>query len=400
MSRRQRWRSRAPGLRAGLVAALVAAACGDPTGPTRVAERNLIRVPGDAPSIQQGVDAAKDGDVVLVAPGTYHETVAIQGKAITLASRYLESHDSQHIEKTVLDGAGDPVVSVTEGGDGRIRIIGFTIQNGEHGIDTRESRVEIRDNRILGHRREGIGLLSSDAVIRDNTIRGNGDDGIDCDGATGAVIEGNVIDKNGDDGIEVRLHAYTGPQLTVAIRNNHISRSEEDGVQLIDYPGRSDRVFRIERNVFRAIGRAAVGSMADGATRENYQGAPLEEPVFVIHNTFVKNHYGLIGGDNLLALNNVFKRTEKVAMKRLRGDSIAAYNLFWKNGKDLDDAVSEPENTLFTNPRLDDNHHLESGSPAIDAGTASYQRDGRDLFEVAQDAYAGRAPDLGAFERE
>jgi len=31
----------------------------------------VIRVPGDYPTIQQGINAASAGDIVLVAPGTY-----------------------------------------------------------------------------------------------------------------------------------------------------------------------------------------------------------------------------------------------------------------------------------------------------------------------------------------
>ncbi len=43
-----------------------------------------IHVPADQPTIQAGIEAAGDGDVVLVAPGTYIENVCFFGKAITL----------------------------------------------------------------------------------------------------------------------------------------------------------------------------------------------------------------------------------------------------------------------------------------------------------------------------
>ncbi len=35
------------------------------------ANATIIRVPGDQPTIQEGLDAAAGGDTVLVAPGTY-----------------------------------------------------------------------------------------------------------------------------------------------------------------------------------------------------------------------------------------------------------------------------------------------------------------------------------------
>ena len=35
-----------------------------------------INIPADFATIQEGVDAAQDGDIVLIAEGTYHETVS------------------------------------------------------------------------------------------------------------------------------------------------------------------------------------------------------------------------------------------------------------------------------------------------------------------------------------
>jgi hypothetical protein len=183
------------------------------------------------------------------------------------------------------------------------------------------------------------------------------------------IVAALVVATGGDPARSVRV-------AEGAIRNNLISRSEQDGVQLIDYPGRSDRVFVIERNVFHRIGRAGVGLMADGATRENYQGAPLDEPVLVAYNTFVMNHYGLIGGDNLLALRNVVKRTEKVAMKRLCGNSIAAHNTFWKNGKDMENATNDPGDVLLTDPPLDDARLLGIWSPVLAAEPGSVHSSG------------------------
>ncbi|MDQ2844261.1 MAG: hypothetical protein M3Y72_25115, partial [Acidobacteriota bacterium] len=48
--------------------------------------QTTIRVPQDYPTIQAAVDAAQNGDTVLVSPGTYHENIKLNMKAITVTS--------------------------------------------------------------------------------------------------------------------------------------------------------------------------------------------------------------------------------------------------------------------------------------------------------------------------
>ena len=75
-------------------------------------------------------EAASDGDAVVVAPGTYRERIQLQGKSLTLASRFFESQDPEDIERTILDGGtdsgkqGGPILVVgPSGGEGSPPIV-------------------------------------------------------------------------------------------------------------------------------------------------------------------------------------------------------------------------------------------------------------------------------------
>lgn len=65
-------------------AATVAAVAGCEVAQRDPAGYDTVAVPDDQPSIQAGVDAATAGDLVLVAPGTYAESVAVETPDLTI----------------------------------------------------------------------------------------------------------------------------------------------------------------------------------------------------------------------------------------------------------------------------------------------------------------------------
>ena len=104
-----------------------------------------IRVPADAASIQQAIDAAAGGDTVLVSPGTYVETITFRGKPITLESE-------QGPAVTVIDGGGAGSVVTFASRETRSAVLrGFTIRNGMNNVSGGGVLIQNSSPSIIGN---------------------------------------------------------------------------------------------------------------------------------------------------------------------------------------------------------------------------------------------------------
>ena len=80
----------------------------------------VIHIPDDYPTIQEGIDASVDGDSILVSAGTYYENLIIDNKAIILFG--------EGSENTIIDGSQNG--SVIHISSSLVHIDGFTVMNG------------------------------------------------------------------------------------------------------------------------------------------------------------------------------------------------------------------------------------------------------------------------------
>jgi len=369
-----------------------------PTTPTASAAAT-IHVPADHPTIQAAIDAAQDGDVIEIAPGTYRENVVL-GKSVTLMAAVYDEGDPRN-NTTALDGSGGTVVAVPSGVAPGPSLVGLVITNGVDGVRAR-SPLTVESSYFTGNGDDIDYEAGSGGVCRGNVFVASGDDAIDLDHqVVDLTIEGNRIlqTSRSDDGIEIRLHDDDiAERVDILIRGNEITGSGEDGIQIIDYYQDTNRRITIERNLIRDVAMAAIGLMDDANTSEDYRAASITERIHVFNNTIVGNDHGISGGDNLIAVNNLFVGSTTIGVKGVDGGSIVSHSLFWGNGADAVASNVDPATTLLADPLLAPDHTLSEGSPAIDAGTPFFEWMAEPVLDLPPGSYSGAAPDLGARE--
>lgn len=164
------------------------------------ATADTLRVPADFTTIQAAVDAARPGDVIDIAKGTYDESVVISGKnQIALRGK----------AKPTIDG-GDSAVPLRIEDSDAITVDGLVLANGLE-----------NDLEIVG---------SSNVVIQRCQLDGGALDGIGVDDSTNVLIEKNHFEAQGDDGID--FDQEEGPVTNARISKNRFERVSDDAIDL------------------------------------------------------------------------------------------------------------------------------------------------------------------------
>jgi parallel beta-helix repeat protein/putative cofactor-binding repeat protein len=144
------------------------------------AAQNTIHVPADQPTIQAGINAAQNGDTVLVAPGTYNENIDFKGKGITVTSA--ATNYSGAVATVITASAYGSVVSLVTNEPSTAVLNGFTIQ----GASGPNANAPIA----------GIAIIGSSPTITNNVVQLNIGCGIAVSQGASPVIQGNDIRLN------------------------------------------------------------------------------------------------------------------------------------------------------------------------------------------------------------
>ena len=159
-----------------------------------------VTVPDRYPTIQEAIDAASDGDEIVIQVGVYRENIDFKGKNITLRST--DPDDPAIVSETIIDGGGSGIVVSFRSGEGEGAVLsGLTITRGSGIVISGFSSPVIEKCTIEDNTAEygaGIYIVNSNAVIRNNMIIGNSGSlggGIFIEEAS-PLIEGNTITGN------------------------------------------------------------------------------------------------------------------------------------------------------------------------------------------------------------
>lgn len=188
------------------------------------AHATVIRVLLDYPTIQGAIDAASDGDTVLVPNGTYtgegNKELDFGGKAITVTSE-------NGAKETIIDCEGSGSGFIFHSGEGGASVVsGFTISNGNGYYDDGAYSPD------AGHYGGGIFCYESSPTITNNIIAGNAADkggGVFCRWKSSPTITNNTITGNAASaGGGILGYAQSFPTLT----NNILWNDSPDEISL------------------------------------------------------------------------------------------------------------------------------------------------------------------------
>ena len=311
--------------------------------------RNTIAVPGESATIQAGIDAARDGDVVLVAPGTYHEDIRFYGKAITVAS-------TNGADMTTIVGSGQTsVVKFTDSEGPRSVLDGFTITNGRDwggGIRCLQASPTIVNNRIenndSGTEGGGIYCSFSSAKIVGNRIMNNTaydpGGGIYCSESHPTIernlITGNSVDSQGGGGVGL------SESLPFSFDNNIICGNSAHG----DGGGVSTTQDLTLSNC----------TICDNATSATGGGIwAYNDVILTVTNSILWGNTGLGGGDQIYCDGTVVVTFSDVQDGWTGTGNIDAPPLF-------SDPASDDYHLLSISPCIDSGHNGAPGIPLVD----------------------------------
>ncbi len=262
-------------------------------------------------TVQEGLDAAGEGDEIIVAPGTYPETIQFQGRNVILHST--DPNDPKIVASTIIinGGAQASVVTFTGIETPECILFGFTILNGNGeygggicgGSEEKHTKATIRNNTITQNQaiHDGGGIAFCDGLIENNVISENaaaenGGGLHDCQG----TIRNNDILGNSASHSGGGVHRCDGPIEDNTITDN---QAGQDGGGLCDCQGDIRNNTITNNNAVYSGGGMYLchGPIANNTISGNTaaRGGGLDECSGTIENNLITDNSASYGGGGL-----------------------------------------------------------------------------------------------------
>ncbi|MDP8206828.1 MAG: NosD domain-containing protein [Candidatus Electryonea clarkiae] len=148
-----------------------------------------VFIPADYPTIQSGINAVRENDIIRVSPGTYYEGLNFFGKNVWLES----THGP---EQTIIDASGwARCIYIVHEEDTTLVIRGFTLKNAEkQGIASFQGSFKV-SNCIFRSTWEGIRTGNSELIVL-NCIFTDMRNGLEISYSWGRVINNIIINQD------------------------------------------------------------------------------------------------------------------------------------------------------------------------------------------------------------
>ena len=247
---------------------------------------DVIHVPGDHATIQEGINASVNFDTVIVAQGTYYENI-ILGKEIVLASNAIydelgsDWQANENINNTVISGDHNGSAMIIRYGNIEPTILGFTFQDG---IGT---SMVLNNCNVSQQKRSGGAILIYKAypTINYNRFINNGfEEEAGGGGTSESVADGGAISHYASDDVEFdEDRNHSSGELT------YVDFSDSDDIRdyilqsAIEEPDESNTTRTIPDEINMQNNYFANNSAGDG---ENYYSHGFEGSIDVSHSTF------------------------------------------------------------------------------------------------------------------
>ena len=364
-----------------------------------------IHVPADQSTIQGGIDAASEGDTVVVAPGTYYEyEIDFMGKAIRVTGT--DPLDPSVVDATVVDGQRRGSVFYFHGGESRESVLsGVTVQEGLGAgwPNNRGGGVTCRDD---------ASPTIEYCLIRANWAGGGG--GIYAKESTPRVVKCRVED-NGSEFRGGGIYCHMAPMLIENCSVTGNTSAFGGGINCNDCAP-TIRDCLVSENSATTGG----GGIVAGVSNPNISNCMITQ-----------NNGGRSGGGFSFAQSNPLIVNCTIADNVVSTSGAAAYVsasspaflncILWNSSSgEFDIASGSPtaefcnirggfrgEGNIEANPRFADaegsDYHLTGRSPCIDTGTlegapdTDFEGDARPLgdgYDIGADEFEGEICDL------